>query len=80
MTNYERMKKKWETRLKLGKAGDLFDPLQLTPGKFCAHVCDCGGESMSCVAGIETTGYFESSTDFLGYLRFTKIPQRYIER
>jgi len=75
MTNYERMKKKWERRLKFGKAGDCFDPGQLKPGKFCAHVCDCGGESMASLSEVEITGYFDSRVDFLGYLRFVKIPE-----
>ena len=75
MKYFERMKKKWERRVKLGKAGDCFDPGQLEPGKFCVHLADCGGESMASVSEIETTGYFDSELDFLGYLRFSEIPR-----
>ncbi|MGB7725687.1 MAG: hypothetical protein WBL37_08925 [Dehalococcoidales bacterium] len=73
MTNYEQMRKKWQTRLKLGKAEGCFDSKKLTPGKFCVHITDCGGTSMSNMSEIEITGYFESPQDFLGYLRFAKI-------
>jgi hypothetical protein len=75
MRNYERMKKKWERRVKLEKAGDCFDAEQLTSGKFCVHLVDCGGESMASVSEIEITGYFDSGFDFLGYLRFSEIPR-----
>jgi len=75
MRNYERMKKKWERRVKLGKAGDCFDAEQLTSGKFCVHLVDCGGESMASVSEIEITGYFDSGLDFVGYLRFSEIPR-----
>ena len=75
MTNYERMKKKWERRVKLGKAGDCFDAEQLTSGKFCVHLVDCGGESMACISEIEITGYFDSGLDFLGFLRFSEVPR-----
>jgi hypothetical protein len=75
MTNYEKMKKKWQRRLKLGHAGDCFDPRQLAPGKFCVHLVDCGGFSMASVSEIEITGYFDSNIDLLGYLRFAEIPR-----
>jgi len=75
INKYEKMKKKWERRVKLGKAGDCFDAEQLTSGKFCVHLVDCGGESMASVSEIEITGYFDSGLDFLGYLRFSEIPR-----
>jgi len=75
MKYFERMKKKWERRVKLGKAGDCFDPGQLEPGKFCVHLADCGGESMASVSEIETTGFFDSGLDFLGFLRFAEVPR-----
>ena len=70
---YEKMKLKWQRRLKMGKGGDCFDPRQLAPGKFCVHIYDCGGESMASVSEIETTGFFDSALDFLGFLRFAEI-------
>jgi hypothetical protein len=74
MTNYERMKQKWQRRLKMGKAESCFDSRKLMPRKFCVHPVDCGGTSMSNISEIEITGYFDFPQDFLAYLRFAKIP------
>jgi hypothetical protein len=75
MNTFEKMKKKWETRLKMGKAESCFDSRKLTPGKFCVHITDCGGTSMSNMSEIEITGFFDDRQDFLGYLRWAKIPE-----
>jgi hypothetical protein len=69
------MKKRWARSLKFGRVGDCFDPTRLAPRKFCAHICECGGESMSSVNETEVTGFFNSPSDFLGFLRFVKIPE-----
>jgi len=75
MNTYKKLKSKWETLVQQGRAGGNFDPELLTPGRFCIHLTDCGGESMSCCSSIEATGYFDSSIDALGYLRFAEIPR-----
>jgi len=74
MNNFNTLKVKWERLVEQGKANDCFSPEQLTPGKFCIHLVDSGGESMACMSNVETTGFFDSMQDLLAYLRFAAIP------
>jgi len=75
MGNYDNLRTKWGELVQQGKAGCNFDFERLISGKFCVHISDAGGESMSCYSSVELTGFFDNAIDALGYYRFAEIPR-----
>ncbi len=74
MKEDEKLKNKWKKLAQNNKAGHYFDYEQVSPGKFCVHKSDEGGQ-MTCSVHIEITGFFESKNDALAYFRFAEIPR-----
>jgi len=73
MNEYGTLKEKWKRLKEEGSEGYCFDYDRLAPGKFCVHIRDSGGGP--CRPTVETTGFFDSEKDALGYYRFVEIPR-----
>ncbi|HEX2954077.1 MAG TPA: hypothetical protein VHR47_08845 [Bacillota bacterium] len=72
MSNYDRLKSKWLTKVQAGEANDEIDYEHIGPGSFCVRIRE-GGSAYG-PFGAELTLAFASAADALGYYRFSEIP------